>query len=184
MISFARLDDQIEQAKVDALVILDDSQKEICSSWVAGFTVHTGEPMAGKKYPGRVREVNGNQEWISVPNQREVAQEIPNGLVKNDFDVAFFDEPENQEDGFGHAFRQTLKKVLNKVRSIKRVAIASPGGLWHTPGKQDATIDEDFDRTLLDWLAMGKGHQLSGLPDDVLVTGTGEVRNWIARPRV
>jgi hypothetical protein len=163
MISFARLREQVEQARIDALVIVGDDQKEIFSSLVTGFTVYTGERMAGKKYPGRVMEVNGNQEWISVPNQREVAQEILDGLAKNDFDVAFFDEPKNREDGFGHAFGPSLM-YLTPSLPVKPAAtsqfLTSPVPLTkmssgNSPGKQDATIDKDFDRRF--WLcSMGK----------------------------
>jgi hypothetical protein len=78
-----------------------------------------------------------------------------------------------------YAFGRALRAVLAEVRDVERVAVACSGGLWHTPGHAEATIDEAFDHRVLDALAAGRGAELTALPEDVLVSGTGEVRNWI-----
>lgn len=215
MSGFSKLRELVEKAKADVMIILGDDQKEIFSSIVAGFAVYTGEKMEGKKYPGRVREVTGNQEAISVPNHRDLAGEILNGLVKEDFDVAFFEEPENKADGFGHAFGppliyltpglnlpvvpilvncyyppqptpercfrfgEALGRILRGAKSSNKIVVAASGGLWHTPGIEDATVDEDFDRAFLRSLEAGQGKRLAEMPDENLVSGTGEIRNWI-----
>lgn len=215
MAAFTKLRELIQKSGADAMIIIGDDQKEIFSSLVAGFTVYTGEKVEGKKYPGRVREVTGSQERISVASHPRLAKEIVDGLAKEDFDVAFFEKPENEEDGFGHAFipplgyltpsldlpivpilvncyyppqptakrcyrfGRALRKILREARSVNRVAVGVSGGLWHTPGQEDATIDENFDRGLLETLAAGQSRKLAEMSNKHLVSGTGEIRNWI-----
>ncbi len=215
MRAFSRLREWIEEAKPDALILIGDDQKEIFKSYVAGFTVYTGAQVVGKKYPGRVREVTGNKELIRVAGHQELAQEIAHGMARAGFDIAFFDEPENKEDGFGHAFVPplgyltprldlpvipilvncyyppqpaaercyrfgvALHNILNEVKTVRRLVVGVSGGLWHTPGWEDATIDEKFDRQVLEYLASGHGRSLGELSEENLVSGTGEVRNWI-----
>jgi len=215
MLAFSKLREWIESSRPDVMIVIGDDQKEIFKSYVAGFTVYVGEKVVGKKLPGRVREVSGNQELISVANHQELAKEIVQGMANADFDIAFFDEPENKEDGFGHAFEpplnyltpglnlpvipimvncyyppqpspgrcynfgRSLREVLENAKSTQRVVVGVSGGLWHTPGKEDATINEDFDRMILQSLATGEGKLLADLSPEHLVSGTGEVRNWI-----
>lgn len=216
--AFSKLGELVRRSGSEAMVIVGDDQKEMFSSMVAGITIYTGKQVEGKRFPGRVREVTGNQERISISNHRSLAEEILSGLAKEDFDITFFDEPENPEkkaDGFGHAFLpplayltpgldlpvvplllncyyppqptprrcyhlgQSLRKVLKSAKAVKRVMVAVSGGLWHTPGKEDATIDESFDRFFLASLESGNGRVLAEMSEENLVSGTGEVRNWI-----
>ena len=215
MRAFSRLRDWIEESKPEALILIGDDQKEIFKSYVAGFTVYIGKQVIGKKYPGRVREVTGNQELISVAGHQELAKEIVRGMANAGFDIAFFDEPENKEDGFGHAFvpplcyltphlglpvvpilvncyyppqppaqrcyrfGSALHDVLKGVKTVRRLVVGVSGGLWHTPGMEDATIDEKFDSQVLDSLTSGNGSSMGELSEVNLVSGTGEVRNWI-----
>jgi hypothetical protein len=106
--AFSKLREWIESSRPDVMIVIGDDQKEIFKSYVAGFTVYVGEKVVGKKLPGRVREVTGNQELISVANHQRLAKEIVQGMANAAFDVAFFDESENKEDGFGHAFQPPL----------------------------------------------------------------------------
>ena len=213
--AFGELRASIERSQADVIIILGDDQKEIFSSIVAGFTIFTGTSMEGKQLPGRVREVTGNEERLGIATYPTLAREILQGLHEQHFDLAFFEEPENRHDGFGHAFvpplayltpsldrpvipilvncyyppqptasrcyefGKALARVIKGVSSVSRVAFAASGGLWHTPGQADATIDETFDRTFLSLLAEGQAPELADLPESVLVSGTGEVRNWI-----
>ncbi len=73
----------------------------------------------------------------------------------------------------------TWGKILKEVKCVRRVVVAVSGGLWHTPGWEDATIDEKFDRQVLEFLASGQGEALRGMSEVNLVSGTGEIRNWI-----
>lgn len=213
--AFSELQTSIDRSNAEVIIILGDDQKEIFSNIVSGFTVYSGKHMSGKKLPGRVREVTGNEEWLCITTIPTLAQEILQGLHKENFDVAFFEEPENRQDGFGHAFvpplayltpslnrpvipilincyyppqptakrcydfGNALARVIKGISSVSRVAFAASGGLWHTPGQSDATIDENFDRRVLSLLATGKASQLADLPTSTLVGGTGEIRNWI-----
>lgn len=215
MHAFSKLREWIESARPDVMIVIGDDQKEIFKSYVAGFTVYVGEKVVGKKLPGRVREVTGNEDLISVPNHQELAKEIVEGMATADFDIAFFDELENKEDGFGHAFQPplcyltphldlpvvpilvncyyppqptpqrcyrfglTLGNILKEVKCVQRVVVGVSGGLWHTPGWENATIDEKFDRQVLEFLASGQGEALRGMSEVNLVSGTGEIRNWI-----
>ena len=55
-----------------------------------------------------------------------------------------------------------------------RVAVFGSGGMSHF------TIDENFDRELLNALAQRDKEYLSSIPQNVLKQGTSEIRNWIA----
>jgi hypothetical protein len=213
--AFDQLRESIARSQADVIIVLGDDQKEIFSSIVTGFTIFSGKRMEGKKLPSRVREVTGNEEWLGIANQQTLAREILQGLHEQNFDVAFFDVPENREDGFGHAFvpplayltpgcdrpvipilvncyyppqptarrcydfGQALARVIKGVTTVQCVAIAASGGLWHTPGQADATIDVEFDRHFLSLLTERRAAEVAGLPAAALVSGTGEIRNWI-----
>jgi hypothetical protein len=215
MNAFSILCGWIESARPDALIVVGDDQKEMFTDYVIPFTVYVGQDVAGKRLPGRVREVTGNQEMIHVPNHVELARELVNRLLHSGFDVGCFSEIADKPDGFGHAFEPPLDYLtprldipvvpimvncyyapqpaarrcyqfgaalgaaLSEIESAQRVAVAVSGGLWHTPGSEDATIDEAFDRELLRCLGAGQGNRLAELPDQLLVSGTGEIRNWI-----
>lgn len=214
--AFSKLRDAVQKSGAEVFIIIGDDQKELFANIVPGFAVFTGDWVTGKRWPGRFREVTGNQELTSIPSHGRLAQEIVNGLVGEGFDVAYFREIENKEDGFGHAFvppvhylipsfdipvvpilvncyyppqptpqrcydfGKALRKVLSKVKFVNRVAVGMSGGMWHTPGSENATINEEFDRRFLELLSAGKASELASLPDQNLVSGTGELRNWIA----
>jgi Catalytic LigB subunit of aromatic ring-opening dioxygenase len=84
-----------------------------------------------------------------------------------------------------------------------RVAVVGSGGLWHTPGAQDAYIDEEFDQEMLLRLRRGDADAMAdyfdhwqpaaprkhlrcyesfpggtGMPGGI-GSGAGETRNWI-----
>jgi hypothetical protein len=51
---------------------------------------------------------------------------------------------------------RALRQVIEEDATDLRVAVVGTGGLWHTPGAKDAYLDEEFDRTLLGYLAKGE----------------------------
>jgi hypothetical protein len=101
---------------------------------------------------------------------------------------------------------KALRESIEEHPGDQRVAVIGSGGLWHTPARKDAYLDEDFDRTELDFMAKGdvegmaryfdgynipsddlsqavppKGKASTGMP--VLggpQGGTRETANWIA----
>lgn len=215
MNAYAVLRHRLASAQCDAVVVVGDDQKEVFEDYVGPFTVYLGAEVAGRKLPGRLREVTGDQEMLRASNHVALAREILERLVHAGFDVGYFANIDDRKDGFGHAFEpplgylmpgleipvvpllvncyyapqppaqrcyrfgQALGTALRETRCLERVAVAVSGGLWHTRGSEDATIDERFDRELLHCLEAGEGGRLSELPDRLLVSGTGEVRNWI-----
>jgi OH-DDVA oxygenase/3-O-methylgallate 3,4-dioxygenase len=54
------------------------------------------------------------------------------------------------------------------------VAVFGSGGLTHF------TIDENFDNNLMQALATRDEQFLCSVPQNILVQGTSEIRNWIA----
>jgi len=55
-----------------------------------------------------------------------------------------------------------------------RVAVFGSGGMSHF------TINEDFDRDLLQALEKRDQDFLTSIPQEILMSGTSEIRNWIA----
>jgi len=213
--AFARLRDSLAKARVDALIVIGDDQRELFRHLVAPFAVWTGGRVAGRSLPGRVVEATGEDARAEYTGHPALARALVPGMGGRGFDLAFLDAAEDPRAMPGHAFvpplgylmpepalpvvplmvncyyppqpaaarchafGKALRATLAEVAGVGRVAVAVSGGLWHTPGQPDATIDEAFDRGVLDALAAGRGEALTALPEAALVSGTGEVRNWI-----
>ncbi|MBV8751010.1 MAG: hypothetical protein JO103_14985 [Candidatus Eremiobacteraeota bacterium] len=88
------------------------------------------------------------------------------------------------------------------------VAVIGSGGLWHTPNAPRASLDESFDRAILDHVVSGDADAMAAVfdgalpayepadPESVRVAsggtgivfghggGTGETRNWVAAAAV
>ena len=101
------------------------------------------------------------------------------------------------------AAARAIRAVIDSWPADLRVAVIGSGGLWHTPGAQDAYIDEDFDRTILDGLRKGEPDRMADYFDrwrppaaraqlrcyasfsgdtgsaGGIGSGAGETRNWI-----
>ncbi|HEU0167586.1 MAG TPA: hypothetical protein VFS62_07400 [Chloroflexota bacterium] len=50
---------------------------------------------------------------------------------------------------------RAVRQVIDEYPEDLRVGVLGSGGLWHTPGAQDAWLNEDFDRKMLGHLADG-----------------------------
>lgn len=50
---------------------------------------------------------------------------------------------------------KAVREVIDEYKGDLRVAVVGSGGLWHTPGAQQAYLDEDFDRTTLEYMVAG-----------------------------
>lgn len=73
-----------------------------------------------------------------------------------------------------HGFGQALGAAIRTFPDELRVGVVASGGLSHF------VIDEELDRAFLEALLSGDAGFLRGLEDDVLRSGTSELRNWIA----
>lgn len=98
---------------------------------------------------------------------------------------------------------RAVRQILDQYPGDLRVAVVGSGGLWHTPGRKNSYLDEEFDRAQLDYLARGDikgmaehfdgykvppddesqdiyGRGMSGLPAiNGPQMGTRETCNWI-----
>jgi hypothetical protein len=50
---------------------------------------------------------------------------------------------------------KAVREIIDEMPSDLRVAVVGSGGLWHTPGAQDAYLDEEFDQGTLRYMAAG-----------------------------
>lgn len=67
-----------------------------------------------------------------------------------------------------------IRDAIEGWQGCERVVLVASGGLSHF------IIDEELDRKVLDALKRHDQQSLLEIPDDVLVSGTSEIRNWIA----
>jgi hypothetical protein len=101
------------------------------------------------------------------------------------------------------AAARTIHKAIDSWPEDARVAVIGSGGLWHTPGAEDAYVDEEFDQTVLDALRKGDADRMADYFDrwrplpalehlrcyasfsggthmsGGVGSGAGETRNWI-----
>lgn len=98
---------------------------------------------------------------------------------------------------------RALRRTIESWPDNTRVAVIGSGGLWHTPGAQDAYIDETFDHAILEGIKAGAADRLAEYFDrwhppperahlrcyesfsggtgfsGGVGSGAGETRNWI-----
>lgn len=105
---------------------------------------------------------------------------------------------------------RALREAIEAYPRDLRVAVIGSGGLWHTPGRKDAYLDEDFDRKELEFLQRGDAEGMAAFFDEYRVPegdpsqavppkgksstglpvlggpqgGTREIANWIAAAAV
>jgi OH-DDVA oxygenase len=69
---------------------------------------------------------------------------------------------------------RAVGRALKAWPSDTRVAVFGSGGMSHF------VIDEQLDRTILNALANRDGDTLTSLSEDLLQSGSSELKNWIA----
>lgn len=105
---------------------------------------------------------------------------------------------------------RAVRAAIDEMPGDLRVAVIGSGGLWHTPGRKNAYLDEEFDRTILRYLEQGdprkaaeyfdayrppaddgsqqpgpRGPASTGMPGfGGPQGGTREIANWIAAAAV
>jgi hypothetical protein len=87
--------------------------------------------------------------------------------------VNTFWEPNPPNAARCHAFGQALGQAIRSYPRDIRVGVVASGGLSHF------VVDEELDRAFLNALVRGDSDYLSGLEDEILRSGTSEMRNWI-----
>jgi hypothetical protein len=56
---------------------------------------------------------------------------------------------------------KAVGEIIREDSSDLRVAVIGSGGLWHTPARKDAYLDEGFDRTVLGYMAEGDARAMA-----------------------
>lgn len=98
---------------------------------------------------------------------------------------------------------QAVRESIEAMPKDLRVAVVASGGLWHTPGSQDAYLDEEFDHAMINGVKTGDAREMAEYfdafpwtypaerpekgPDRAAWTGmkggvgsgAGETRNWL-----
>jgi len=87
--------------------------------------------------------------------------------------VNTFYDPNPPSAGRCYDFGRALGAAISSFPEDLRVGVVASGGLSHF------VVDEELDRPFLDALIAGDRAFLAGLDDDVLRSGTSELRSWI-----
>jgi aromatic ring-opening dioxygenase catalytic subunit (LigB family) len=72
-----------------------------------------------------------------------------------------------------HELGAKIRQVLEASASAARVAVVASGGLSHF------LCEEAFDRQLIEALQSGDAQALRSVPQQALLSGSSEIRNWI-----
>ena len=207
--AIAALRDKVAAWAPDTIVVLGDDQNEnILFDNMSAFTIFIGEETdASQKYRyfGNSEEATVARYKVNAP----LALEFVDGLMEAGFDPAW-SRHTRYKYGLGHAFGRVLKflelapsqtivpvmvntyyppapsarrcyqlgralaRIAARSKAASRVAFVASGGLSHTK------IDEDVDRAVIQALEGNDAEYLSSMPSETLVSGTSEIRNWIA----
>jgi hypothetical protein len=73
-----------------------------------------------------------------------------------------------------HDIGCSIRRVLEAAASPARVAVVASGGLSHF------LCEEAFDRQLVAALRAGDATALRAIPQQALLSGSSEIRNWVA----
>jgi len=73
-----------------------------------------------------------------------------------------------------HDIGRSIRRVLEVAASPARVAVVASGGLSHF------LCEEAFDRQLIAALQAGDAPALRAIPQQALLAGSSEIRNWVA----
>ncbi len=72
-----------------------------------------------------------------------------------------------------YAFGRALRQAIESWDSAKKVAVIASGGLSHF------VVDEDLDHAVLEAMRTKDGQRLGGLGQELLQSGSSEIKNWI-----
>lgn len=81
--------------------------------------------------------------------------------------------PNQPTAGRCYAFGRALRRAIESWDSKKRVAIVGSGGLTHF------VIDEEVDRMVLEAMMERDERRLRGVGEELLQSGSSEIKNWI-----
>jgi 3-O-methylgallate 3,4-dioxygenase len=210
----------IEEAKLDALIIIgDDQQEQFFDDNMPAMLIYSGETIENN--PLRMED-DAPQFWRRARSQYHVAGEskhypvdqklalhLLGDLMDSGFDISH-SKRLSKEHGEGHAFGFVHQRLMNgKVvpivpvalntyyppnqprpkrcydlgRAIRTAVQAYPGdgrvGILASGGLSHFTVDEDFDRLILDACRNKDATALSAIPMAKLNSGSSEIRNWI-----
>jgi hypothetical protein len=130
--AFARLREELERARPDAIVIFGDDQREQFEfSGFPAFGIFVGDQFEGYRISpnvglpvGRPRERRPKtpEHWVQVSGRPDLARALMVDLVKQRFDLAFSVEVANAQEGMGHAFMRPLH-VLTPEMNVPAIPI-------------------------------------------------------------
>jgi hypothetical protein len=87
--------------------------------------------------------------------------------------VNSFYPPNQPRAGRCYAFGRALRRAIESWDSRKRVAVVGSGGLTHF------VIDEEVDRIVLEAMMERDERRLCGVGEELLQSGSSEIKNWI-----
>jgi len=198
----------LESLKPDVVIIVGDDQHEnFMDDNMPPFTIFIGDEVEASTSLRYLKQpMTENRAKYQIDSR--LAEHLVTALMGDGFDPAYSKQT-RYAGGLGHAFARVLRfllpersarivpvmvntyyppapsakrcvqfgrslaSILRADRAPERVVIVGSGGLSHT--KIDEALDQDFLRALKqnDLAAM------SAMPDEILVEGTSEIRNWI-----
>jgi 3-O-methylgallate 3,4-dioxygenase len=217
-----RLAGEIERARLDALVIVGDDQKELfLGDNLPALLVYHGATIPHRQRPAKPEWVD----WfaaiqsryyvetgrVDFPVDAALARHLIAHLARSGFD-AVASERLPRDEGEGHAFAfvhrrllralpglpvvpvflntyyppnqptparcyalgQAIRAAVESFAAPVRVAVLASGGLSHF------VVDEAFDREFIAALRTKNAPALTTLAPARLVSGSSEMRNWIA----
>ncbi len=206
--AIAQLRDKLAAWAPDVVLIVGDDQNEnLLMDAMPPFTIFTGwEAAATLKYGYEGAKATDQMTRYAV--DAELAEELVYGLMEAGFDPAW-SRRTRFEAGLGHAFGRVLKfllpdaeraivpvmvntyfppapsakrcldlgaalgRIIAASEKARRVVVVGSGGLSHTK------IDERLDHEFIGAVTSHDIDYMGSMPDEVLTTGTSEIRNWI-----
>lgn len=199
---------KLQEWSPDALILVGDDQHEnLLDDAMPPFTVYVGaeaEASVSLRYLNESPAANRSR--YEVPQR--LGETLVEGLMEEGFDVAY-SRNLRHPGGLGHAFARPLKflasdggipvlpvmvntyyppapaprrcvefgRALGRALAANgeagKVAVLASGGLSHT------RIDEELDRKVIGALESADMDELGGIPAEVLVRGTSEIRCWM-----
>jgi aromatic ring-opening dioxygenase catalytic subunit (LigB family) len=76
---------------------------------------------------------------------------------------------------------RAVREIIDEYPDDLRVALIGSGGLWHTPGKPEAWLNEAFDEALLGYMAKGNIKAMAACFDEYRIPA-GDASQEIGTP--